>query len=74
MLITRRQFQEQITRLGEVADVTVLDRPEPPTRDELKKAVLGCSGIFAHITDLVDGEITDMIARDIFKKMIYAFI
>ena len=65
VLITRRQFQDQISRLGEVADVTVLDRPEPPTRDELKKAVLGCSGIFAHITDLVDGEIMDIAGKNL---------
>ncbi len=65
VLITRRQFQEQIDRLGEVADVIVLDRPEPPTRDELKKAVLGCSGIFAHITDLVDGEIMDIAGKNL---------
>ena len=59
VLVTRRQFNDQVIRLKEVAEVIYLERPLPPTPEELRKHVLDCSGIFAHITDLIDGEVMD---------------
>ena len=59
VLVTRNQLPEAIARLETAADVTVLDDPAPPTADELKAAIAGHSGIFAHITDSVDGDAMD---------------
>ena len=54
ILVTRRQFQDQVDRLNEVSDALVLDRPAPATPDELQVAATGAHGIFAHITDAID--------------------
>jgi glyoxylate reductase len=59
ILVTRRQFQDQVDRLNEVSDALVLDRPAPATPDELRAAAAGAHGIFAHITDAVDGAVMD---------------
>ena len=57
VLVTRRQFQDQVDRLNKVAHTVVLDRPAPATPLELQAAAQGCTGIFAHITDAVDGKL-----------------
>lgn len=57
--MTRRQFQDQVDRLSEVADVLVLDRPAPATPQELQAAATGAFGIFAHITDAIDVSVMD---------------
>jgi len=59
ILVTRRQFQDQIDRLNEVSDALVLDRPAPATPDELRAAATGAHGIFAHITDAIDAAAMD---------------
>jgi glyoxylate reductase len=59
VLVTRRQFQDQVDRLNEVADALVLDRPAPATPDELRAAATGAHGIFAHITDVIDAAVMD---------------
>ncbi|MDA1258557.1 MAG: D-glycerate dehydrogenase, partial [Chloroflexi bacterium] len=59
ILVTRRQFQDQVDRLSEVADVLVLDRPAPATPQELRAAATGAFGIFAHITDAIDVSVMD---------------
>ncbi len=46
-------------RLRAEADITVLTRPEPATREELLEAVKGVTGIFAHITDRIDADVMD---------------
>lgn len=59
ILVTRRQFQDQVDRLNEVSDALVLDRPAPATPDELRAAATGAHGIFAHITDAIDASVMD---------------
>ena len=59
VLVTRRQFQDQVDRLNKVAHTVVLDRPAPATPLELQAAAQGCTGIFAHITDAVDAAVMD---------------
>ena len=59
VLVTRRQFDDQVERLQAVAETVVLTRAAPATREELKEAVKGCTGIFAHINDRIDAEIMD---------------
>ena len=59
VLVTRRQFDDQIARLEAAAEVVHLTRPAPATQDELKDAARGCAGIFAHITDAITGEVMD---------------
>ena len=59
VLVTRRQFDDQVERLRKAADTVVLDRPAPASRQELLKAVEGCAAIFAHITERIDGEVMD---------------
>ena len=46
-------------RLRAEAETVVLTRPAPATREELLEAVKGVTGIFAHITDRIDGEVMD---------------
>ncbi len=46
-------------RLRAEAETVVLTRPAPATREELLEAVRGVTGIFAHITDQIDGEVMD---------------
>ena len=59
VLVTRRQFEEEMDRLRAAADTVVLTRPAPATRPELLEAVRGCTAIFAHITDQIDAEVMD---------------
>ncbi len=59
ILVTRRQFQDQVDRLNEVSDALVLDRPAPASPDELQVAATGAHGIFAHITDVIDAAVMD---------------
>lgn len=59
VLVTRRQFEDQMDRLRAVADTVVLERPTPATRPELLEAVKGCTAIFAHITEQIDAEVMD---------------
>lgn len=59
VLVTRRQFEDQVDRLRAEAETVVLTRPAPATREELLEAVKDCTGIFAHITDRIDGEVMD---------------
>ncbi|MFW6195111.1 MAG: 2-hydroxyacid dehydrogenase [Chloroflexota bacterium] len=59
VLVTRRQIPDAVERLRDVAEPIVLERPEPPSRAELKEAIRGCAGLFAHITDSVDAEVMD---------------
>ena len=59
ILVTRRQFQDQIDRLNNVSNTLVLTRPAPATPDELRTAAEGSLGIFAHITDSIDSSVMD---------------
>lgn len=59
VLVTRRQFEDQMDRLRAEAETVVLTRPAPATREELLEAVKGVTGIFAHITDRIDAGIMD---------------
>ncbi|MBT3942572.1 MAG: D-glycerate dehydrogenase [Chloroflexi bacterium] len=59
ILVTRRQFQDQVDRLNEVSDALVLDRPAPAKPDELRVAATNAHGIFAHITDAIDASVMD---------------
>lgn len=59
ILVTRRQFEDQMDRLRAEAETVVLTRPAPATREELLEAVKGVTGIFAHITDRIDAEVMD---------------
>ena len=59
ILVTRRQFQDQVDRLNEVSDALVLDRPAPATPEELQMAAAGAHGVFAHITDTIDAAVMD---------------
>lgn len=59
VLVTRRQFEDQMERLRAEAETVVLTRPAPATREELLAAVKGCTAIFAHITDRIDADIMD---------------
>jgi glyoxylate reductase len=59
VLVTRRQFKDQVERLNAAAETVVLERPAPATPSELKEAVKGCAAIFAHITDAITGEVMD---------------
>lgn len=59
VLVTRRQFKDQVARLEAAAETLVLERPAPATRDELFKAAKGATAIFAHITDRIDAEVMD---------------
>lgn len=59
ILVTRRQFQDQVDRLNEVSDALVLDRPAPATPTELQAAATNAHGIFAHITDAIDAAAMD---------------
>ena len=65
VLVTRRQFKDQINRLAEVSEVIHLERPSPPSRTELKRYVENCAGIFAHITDSIDAEIMDAAGKNL---------
>lgn len=59
VLVTRRQFEDQMDRLRPEAETVVLTRPAPATREELLEAVKGVTGIFAHITDQIDADVMD---------------
>ena len=59
VLVTRRQFEDQMDRLRAEAETVVLTRPAPATREELLVAVKGVTGIFAHINDRIDAGIMD---------------
>ncbi|MDA1296642.1 MAG: D-glycerate dehydrogenase [Chloroflexi bacterium] len=59
VLVTRRQFEDQMDRLRSEAETIVLTRPAPATREELLHAVKDCTGIFAHITDRIDADVMD---------------
>ena len=65
VLVTRRQFKDQVNRLAEVSEVIHLERPSPPSRTELKRYVENCAGIFAHITDSIDAEIMDAAGKNL---------
>ena len=65
VLVTRRQFKDQVNRLAEVSEVIHLERPSPPSRIELKRYVENCAGIFAHITDSIDAEIMDAAGKNL---------
>jgi hypothetical protein len=59
ILVTKRQFEDQMDRLRVEAEIVLLTRPEPASHEELMDAVKGCTGIFARINDRIDGEIMD---------------
>jgi glyoxylate reductase len=59
VLVTRRQFKDQVARLQKAGETLVLERPAPATRPELLKAVQGCTAIFAHITERIDADVMD---------------
>ncbi len=59
VLVTRRQFEDQMDRLRAEAETVVLTRAAPATREELLEAVKGCTGIFAHINDRIDAAVMD---------------
>jgi glyoxylate reductase len=61
ILVTRRQFQDQIDRLNEVSDALVLDRPAPATPDELQAAATGVHGSTLGIVGF--GRIGSAVAR-----------
>ena len=59
VLVTRRTFPEAAARLREVADVTVWEQPQPATPSELRGLTRGVTGLYAHITERVDGDLMD---------------
>ena len=59
VLVTRRQFEDQMDRLRAEAETVVLTRPAPATPQELRHAVRGASAILAHVTDQIDAAVMD---------------
>ena len=59
VLVTRRQFKDQVARLEAEAETLVLERPAPATREELFEAAKGATAIFAHITEQIDAKVMD---------------
>lgn len=59
VLVTRRTFPEAAAHLREVAHVTIWEQPQPATPAELKELVRGAAGLYAHITEKVDGAVMD---------------
>lgn len=59
VLVTRRQFKDQVARLEAEAATLVLERADPATREELFEAAKGATAIFAHITEQIDAEVMD---------------
>ena len=60
ILITRRTFPEAADALREAgAEVVIWDQPDSPGYEELKKEVADVDGLYAHITNQVDGAVMD---------------
>ena len=60
ILITRRTFQEAEDKLKQAgAEVVIWDDPDSPGYEELLKEVGDIDGLYAHITNQVDGAVMD---------------
>ena len=59
VVVTRKQFDSEMNRLREVAELTIIEQDYLPTQEELKNKVKGATAIFVHINDDINGEIMD---------------
>ena len=60
ILVTRRTFTETAEALrASGAEVVIWEDADSPTQDDLLAAVADVDGIYAHITNQIDGEIMD---------------
>jgi len=60
ILVTRRTFPEAVEALrASGAEVVIWEDADSPTQDDLLAAVADVDGIYAHITNQIDGEIMD---------------
>ncbi len=59
MFVSRVIPAEGLDRVTEATDATVWPDDLPPPRDELLRAVEGCDGLLALLTDRVDAELLD---------------
>ena len=60
ILVTRRTFTETTEALrASGAEVVIWEDADSPTQDDLLAAVADVDGIYAHITNQIDGEIMD---------------
>lgn len=59
VVVTRKQFDSEMNRLREVAQLTIIEQDYLPTQEELKTKVKDATAIFVHINDDINGEIMD---------------
>ena len=59
VVVTRKQFDSEMNRLREVAELTIIEQDYLPTQEELKNKVKGATAIFVHINADINGEIMD---------------
>ena len=59
VVVTRKQFTDEMKRLSKVSNLVIIDTPTPPSNTELKEQIKGATALFAHINDDVSSEIMD---------------
>ncbi|MBI62854.1 MAG: D-glycerate dehydrogenase [Chloroflexi bacterium] len=65
VVVTRKQFTEEMERLSKVSNLVIIDTPTPPTSKELKEQIKGATALFAHINDNVSSEIMDAAGQSL---------